>query len=397
MPIIFSDANAYQEDLGPSEGEMFFTNLLSGLQKGVEEGGRRKYAQELRQQELADRLSAEQRQQGYIMGAEQRLRDYMTEAEKRRVAAQEASEERLFAKQRTLADEASEREQKKWEKRGGQLGVEADKLKLEEAQRQAQQAATETSRQTMAESAMGDLAGLLQMPGGVPYAPDPDIDARVQFALDKIADRAKSITDSVARNRFMDQANARLRNELQMFTEQQRAKQQAEEQRRAEENREIDAEVAKAHIDSGGRFIPQDDKDFVVRGLSARESAYNSLYKKGRLTPVKWAEMVGKLFSEYQKYESDRQQRQVEALKAWLKSQGGGGTTNDMAFEGAMGNAPVWNFPSGTQVPAGDIIEDDITFKGVMGNGPVRLFPSGTQLPAGGIVNQAEEFLRLQQ
>lgn len=366
MPIIFSDANAYQEDLGPSEGEMFFTNLLSGLQKGVEEGGRRKYAQELRQQELADRLSAEQRQQGYIMGAEQRLRDYMTEAEKRRVAAQEASEERLFAKQRTLADEASEREQKKWEKRGGQLGVEADKLKLEEAQRQAQQAATETSRQTMAESAMGDLSGLLQMSGGVPYAPGyGDIDARVQAASDEIANRAQGIMDPVARNRFMEQANTRLRNELQTVNEQQRAKQQAEEQRRAEENRAIDAEVALAHIESGGRFIPQDDKDFVVRGLSARESALNALYAKGRLTPVKWSESIRELLDQYRRYESDRQQRQFEAFKDWFKEQNGGKDTNDMAFEGAMGNAPVRNFPSGTQVPAGDIIEKANAFLGV--------------------------------
>lgn len=367
MPIIFSDANAYQEDLGPSEGEMFFTNLLSGLQKGVEEGGRRKYAQELRQQELADRLSAEQRQQGYLMGAEQRQRSYLTEAEKRQQGYLTEAEKRQEAAQIASENRQAARAQEQWEKQGGPARVEADKLELKELQRRAEKAATEASQQTMAESAMGDLAGLLQMPEGVPYAPDPDIDARVQSALDKIADRAKSITDSVARNRFMDQANARLRNELQMFTEQQRAKQQAEEQRRAEENRAIDAEVAKAHIESGGRFIPQDDKDFVVRGLSARESAYNSLYKKGRLTPVKWAEMVGELFSEYQKYESDRQQRQVEALKAWLKSQGGGGTTNDMTFEGEMGGAPV------------------------------RLLPSGTQLPAGGIVNQAEEFLRLQQ
>lgn len=376
MPIIFSDANAYQEDLGPSEGEMFFTNLLSGLQKGVEEGGRRKYAQELRQQELVDRLSAEQRQQEYLMGAEQRQRSYLTEAEKRqqgylteaenrRVAAQEAAEQRQLANARKVAEEADARAQERWEQRGGQTGVELEKLQLEESRRKAQQAATETSQQTMVESAMGDLAGLLQMPEGVPYAPDPDIDARVQFALDKIADRAKSITDSVARNRFMDQANTRLRNELQTVNEQQRAKQQAEEQRRAEENRAIDAEVAKAHIESGGRFIPQDDKDFVVRGLSARESALNALYAKGRLTPVKWSESIRELLDQYRRYESDRQQRQFEAFKDWFKEQNGGKATNDMAFEGAMGNAPVRNFPSGTQVPAGDIIEKANAFLGV--------------------------------
>lgn len=366
MPIIFSDANAYQEDLGPSEGEMFFTNLLSGLQKGVEEGGRRKYAQELRQQELADRLSAEQRQQGYLMGAEQRQRDYLVEAEKRRVAAQEAAEQRQLANARTVAEEADARSQQRWEQRGGQTGVELEKLQLEESRRKAQQAATETSQQTMAESAMGDLAGLLQMSGGVPYAPGyGDIDARVQAASDEIANRAQGIMDPVARNRFMEQANTRLRNELQTVNEQQRAKQQAEEQRRAEENRAIDAEVAKAHIESGGRFIPQDDKDFVVRGLSARESAYNALYAKGRLTPVKWSELVGDLLDQYRRYESDRQQKQVEAFKAWLKEQGGGGATNDMNFEGVMGNAPVRNFPSGTQVPAGDIIEKANAFLGV--------------------------------
>ena len=365
MPIIFSDANAYQEDLGPSEGEMFFTNLLSGLQKGVEEGGRRKYAQELRQQELADRLSAEQRQQGYLMGAEQRQRSYLTEAEKRQQGYLTEAENRREAAQIASENRQDARAQERWEKQGGPTRVEADKLELKELQRRAEKAATEASQQTMAESAMGDLAGLLQMPEGVPYAPDPDIDVRVQSALDKIADRAKSITDSVARNRFMEQANTRLRNELQTVNEQQRAKQQAEEQRRAEENRAIDAEVAKAHIESGGRFIPQDDKDFVVRGLSARESALNALYAKGRLTPVKWTELVSELLDQYRRYESDRQQKQFEAFKNWLKEQGGGKATDDMTFKGVMGNAPVRNFPSGTQVPAGDIIEKANAFLGV--------------------------------
>ncbi len=357
MPIIFSDANAYQEDLGPSEGEMFFTNLLSGLQKGVEEGGRRKYAQELRQQELADRLSAEQRQQGYLTSAEQRQRDflkaaqerlqgYSTEAENRREAAQVASEQRQDV-----------RATQRWEQQGGPVDLELGKLQLEESRRKAEQAATEASERTMAESAMGDLAGLSQMSGGVPYASGyGDIDARVQAALDEIANRAQGIMDPVARNRFMEQASKRLRGELQMVTEQQGVKQQAEEQRRIEEGKLVDAEVAAAHIDSGGRFIPQDDKDFVVRGLSTRESALNSLYKKGRLTPVQWSTMVGELLNQYQKYESGRHQRQAEAFKAWLKSQGGGGATNDMDFNGAMGNASMRQFPSGTQLPAGNVV-----------------------------------------
>lgn len=377
MPIIFSDANAYQEDLGPNEGEMFFTNLLSGLQKGVEEGGRRKYAQELRQQELADRLSAEQRQQGYLTGAEQRQQGYVAEAEKRREAAQIGAETRQLANARTVAEEADARAQQRWEQRGGQIGVEQEKLQLEESRRKAQQAATETSQQTMAESAMGDLAGLSQMPGGVPYASGyGDIDARVQSASDEIANRAQSIMDPVARNRFMEQANTRLRNELQMFTEQQRAKQQAEEQRRVEEGKLVDAETAAAHIESGGRFIPKEDTDYIVRGLSTREDALNSLYKKGRLKPEQWSRMIGELLGQYTKYTIDRltlsEREKDRKMREWLrlmegKSGSSSGPSNDMEFNGAMGGASV------------------------------RDFPSGTQLPTRGIVNQAEAFLRSQQ
>lgn len=375
MPIIFSDANAYQEDLGPSEGEMFFTNLLSGLQKGVEEGGRRKYAQELRQQELADQIAAEKRQDEKQLAQEGRLQSYLRESEirqERRNLEDTARRQLERDQERTqqLEDETRKRTQAQedWVARGGPTRAEADKLELTELQRRAEKAATEASQQTMAESAMGDLAGLLQMPEGVPYAPGyPDIDARVQSALDKIADRAKSITDSVARNRFMEQANTRLRNELQMLTEQQRVKQQVEEQRRVEESRLIDAATAEEHINSGARFIPQNDPDFVVRGLSTRESALNSLYKNKGLKPDQWSKLIGDLLDQYVRYASARQAAQAKAYKDSITGKGGNlsGLSDDMAFKSAMGNAPVWNFPSGTQVPAGDIIEKANAFLGV--------------------------------
>jgi hypothetical protein len=373
MAIIF--ANSYEDpgaDRGPSEGEMFFTNLLGGLKTGVENWNQREYARMDRDRQLKEQLAAEERQ----FGRQKDLAEFgsqLTERrdqrqEQQRIAQELRREERAQNSPAALAalelaklkvdrekDEAEFQKLMRL-KNEGLLDKENELALKETKERLAQMDAQSASLE-----ALGDInfdKGVqsrrvsnvsIPLVGSVPItAPGTeDIDSYVDRVSAQISAKATSIKDLRARERFREYARSRLQGEIDFQTKTAKAKKDEEERVRADKQRRQTQTQQQVFIQKyAGKPLGDDD----IENMQT-DAALTGL-KSGDLTIGQYLDVMDKISAAKSQRERNRIQRDALLLREILGAANAGERSpksilENPALDAFTGGAESSAMPSG--------------------------------------------------